>query len=171
MLDVWMNSQLWWNEHVKKMLNKIKIQINTLIYIMIFIWKVMLATMCHIYSTVIRLVLTHEITVWHMSSDANRSEITHQNYKNKLIKKLVKMQNKYLWIIINVYKIISIIILETETHIFLFNLYLNTRLVSFCWQHKKLNMKKMIRKTCEKIWRCFYHNNVSKNLITNEKQT
>ena len=133
------------------MLNKIKTQINMLIHIMIFIWKVMLATVCHIYSTVIRSVLTHRITVWHTDSDTNRSRMTCWNYKNRLIKKLVKMQNKCLQVIVSVYKIMSTAVLKTETHTSLLDLYLNTRLVSFCQQHKKSDMKKMIRKTCEKI--------------------
>ena len=63
-----------------------------------------------------------------------------------------------------------IIILETETHISLFNLYLNTRLVSFHQQHKKSDMKEIIRKTCEKIQKYFYHNNINKNFITDKKQ-
>ena len=81
-----------------------------------------------------------------MQSDTNlnmnESETTHQNYKNKSIKKLVKMQNKYLQIVINIYKIMLIIVLKTKTYIFLFNLYLNIRLVSFYQQHKKSDMKK-----------------------------
>ena len=62
-----------------------------------------------------------------------------------------------------------IIILEIKTYISLLNLYLNTRLVSFHQQHKKSDMKKMIRKTCEKIQKYFCHNNISKNFIINEK--
>ena len=150
-LDVWVDSQLQWDEHVKKMLNKMKTQINILVYITAFIWKVMLATICHIYSIVIRSVLTHRAAVWHMSLNVNRSEMTCQNYKNRSVKKLVKMQNKCLQVIADVYKITSTAVLETETHIFSFDLYLNTRLVSFHWQHKKSDMKEMIRKTCEKI--------------------
>ena len=43
------------------------------------------------------------------------------------------------------------VILKIKTHIFLFDLYLNIRLVNFHQQHKKLNVKKKIKKTCEKI--------------------
>ena len=77
MLNVWVNSQLQWDEHIKKMLNKMKIQINTLVCITAFIWEVMLAIACHIYSTVIRSVLTHRAVIWHTNSDINRSEMTH----------------------------------------------------------------------------------------------
>src|SRR5436189_4737333 len=98
-----------------------------------------------------------------MNLNMNRSKMTCQNYKNELIKKLIKMQNKCLQVIINAYKIMLIIILKIETHTLSLNLYLNTRLVSFYQQHKKSNMKKMIRKTCKKIQKHFYHNNVSKN--------
>ena len=119
--------------------------------IMIFIWKVILAIAHHIYSTVIRSVLMHKAAVWHMNPDMNKLRMTHQNYKNKLVKKLVKMQNKYLWVVINAYKIMSTTVLKIKTHIFLLDLYLNTRLVSFHQWHKKSDMKKMIKKTCKKI--------------------
>jgi len=133
------------------MLNKMKIQINILIHITTFIWEIILVTAHHIYNTVIRSILTHKTAVWHTNSDANESETTHQNYKNRLIKKLIKMQNKYLWVVINTYKIILTVVLETKTHTSSFNLYLNIRLVSFHQQHKKSDMKKIIRKTCKKI--------------------
>ena len=61
-------------------------------------------------------------------------------------------------------------VLKTETYTSLLNLYLNIRLVSFYQQHKKSDMKKMIRKTCKKIQRYLYHNNINKNLITDERQ-
>ena len=61
-------------------------------------------------------------------------------------------------------------VLETETHTFLLNLYLNTRLASFCQQHKKSDMKEMIRKTCKKIQKYLHHSNISRNLITDKKQ-
>src|SRR5436190_2256710 len=85
----------------------------------------------------------------------NRLKMTCQNYKNRLIKKLVKMQNKCLQVIVNAYKIILTIILKTETHTSLLNLYLNTRLASFHQQHKKSDMKEMIRKTCKKFKNIF----------------
>ena len=142
-----------------------------LVYITAFIWKVILITAHHIYSTVIRSVLMHEAAAWYTDLNMNESEIICWDYKNRSVKKLVKMQNKCLQVITSAYKIILMIILETETHISLLNLYLNTRLVSFCQQHKKSDMKELIRKTCEKIWRHLYHSNVSRNLITDEKQT
>ena len=152
------------------MLNKMKIQINMLVCIMTFIWEVTLATACHIYSAVIRPALAHGAAAWHTDPDVNRLKMTCWSYKNELVKKLVKMQNKCLWIITNIYKIMLITVLETETYTFLLDLYLNTRLVSFCQQHKKSDMKEMIRKTCKKIQRQFYHDNISKNLIINKRQ-
>ena len=151
------------------MLNKMKIQINILVHIMTFIWKIMLVTVYHIYSTVIRSVLTHRAAVWHTDSDTNKSEMTCWSYKNELIKKLVKMQNKYLWVVISTYKIMLMIVLETETHTFSLDLYLNTRLASFYQQHKKSDMKEMIRKTCKKIQKHLHHNNISRNLIINKR--
>ena len=151
------------------MLNKIKTQINMLVHIIAFIWRVTLATVYHIYSTVIRSVLMHEITIWHTDLNVNELRTTYQSYKNRLIKKLVKIQNKYLQVIVSIYKIMLIAILETETHIFLLDLYLNTRLVSFYQQHKKSDMKEIIRKIYKKIQRYLYHDNINRNFITNER--
>ena len=61
------------------------------------------------------------------------------------------------------------IILKTKTHIFLLDLYLNIKLISFYQQHKKSNMKKIIRKTCEKIQKHFYYDNISRNFIIDKK--
>lgn len=130
-LDVWVNLQLWWDEHVKKMLNKMKTQINVLIHIMTFTWEVMLTTARQIYNVMIRLAMTHDAVTWHLGSDAGVERAAWWDYKNSSIKKLAKMQNKCLWIIVRIYKVTLIIILKTETHIFLLNLYLNIRLVSF----------------------------------------
>ena len=46
-------------------------------------------------------------------------------------------------------------VLKTKTHTFLLDLYLNTRLASFHQQHKKLDMKEMIRKIYEKCENVF----------------
>ena len=63
------------------------------------------------------------------------------------------------------------IILEIKTYTSLLNLYLNIRLVSFHQQHKKSDMKELIRKTYEKIQKHFCHNNVSRDFIIDERQT
>ena len=64
-----------------------------------------------------------------------------------------------------------IIILKIKTHISLLDLYLNIKLVSFHQQHKKSDMKEIIKKTCKKIQKHFYYNNISKNFIIDKKQT
>ncbi len=81
---------------MKKILNKIKTQINTLIYIIIFTWEVTLVIACQIYNIMIKSAMTHSIIAWHMNSDTDVEKVTCQSYKNNLIKKLIKIQNKYL---------------------------------------------------------------------------
>ena len=65
-LEVWINSQLKWDAHVKKILSKMKTQINVLHRTTVSIWKVMFTRICHIYSAVVRSVLVYEAAVWHV---------------------------------------------------------------------------------------------------------
>jgi len=51
----------------------------------------MLATAHQIYSTVIRLTIIYNIIIWHMSPNTGIERVAYQSYKNKLIKKLVKI--------------------------------------------------------------------------------
>ena len=66
MLRIWLNSKLQWSEHVKIVLNKMKIQINAFIYIMIFIWNIIFVSACQIYSVIIKSALAHETVIWHL---------------------------------------------------------------------------------------------------------
>ena len=59
MLDIRMNPQLQWEEHVKKVADKMKIQTNTLARIIVLIWGVTLATARQIYSVVVRLAMAY----------------------------------------------------------------------------------------------------------------
>ena len=57
----------------------------------------------------------------------------------------------------DIYHIISISVLKTETFILLFNLYLNIKLVQFQLRYKKSDMKNLIKNACVKI-----HNKLQK---------
>ena len=75
-LGVWVDPQLRWGEHVKKVLNKMKTQTNALVRTMASTWGATLATARHIYSAVIRPALVHRAAAWHTGLDANRSGMT-----------------------------------------------------------------------------------------------
>ena len=87
MLRIWLNSKLWWNEHVKIMLNKIKIQINVLIHIMIFIWNIIFVSTHQIYSTIIKSILIYKVIIWYslQSERQKNKKITFKNFAIKII--------------------------------------------------------------------------------------
>ena len=67
MLKIWLNSKLWWSEHMKIILNKMKIQINILICITIFIWNIIFVSTCQIYNAIIKSALIHKAVIWHLT--------------------------------------------------------------------------------------------------------
>ena len=78
-------------------------------------------------------------------------EPTCRHHNKRLIKKLIKIQNKYLQVIARIYKTISIIIFEIKIYISSLNLYLNIRLTGFCHYHKKSEIEDIVKKACKKI--------------------
>ena len=94
MLKIWLNSKLQWNEHVKVMLSKMKIQINALICIIIFIWNVIFISACQIYNIIVRSVLAHETVIWHLTQSKKQKKFNAFNINEifnaflKIIKEL-----------------------------------------------------------------------------------
>ena len=149
MLRVWLNSKLWWNEHVKVVLDKMKTQINTLVHITAFIWSIIFASTWQIYSAIIRSALAHEAVIWH-SLQSEKQRDKKMSLKDSAVR-MTSIQNKCLWIVSEVYHAISISVLKTETFTSSLNLYLNTRLTQFWLRHKESDMKNLIKNACFKI--------------------
>ncbi len=146
--EVWLDFKLCWNKHIKVIKYKMIIQINALLCIMIFIWKVTFVSTWQIYSAVIRSVLIYKSVVWHLLSFL-KTAISHI-VKNIAVK-LTDIQNKCLQVISEVYKIMLIIILEIKIYISSLNLYLNVKLEKFCQCHKLLEMKELVVRSCRWI--------------------
>ena|SRR5436190_1938312 len=68
-LDVRVDSQLRWGEHVKKVTDKMKTQINALIQTIASTWRATLATARQIYNAVIRPVMVYGTAVWYSNLD------------------------------------------------------------------------------------------------------
>ncbi len=62
-LRVWLDSKLWWGEHVKVIKHKMATQANTLLRTTASTWGATFASMRQIYNTVVRLVLTYRLVV------------------------------------------------------------------------------------------------------------
>ena len=113
--------------------------------------------------------MIYKTAVWHSNSDKNKTATTCEWHSENSIQKLSKIQNKCLQIIAETYKVISITAFKTETHISFLDFHLNIRLAVFRQQHKNLNMKNLVKKTCEKMRTHFWHNNMNKE-FTRKKQ-
>ena len=133
-LKIWLDFKLCWNKHVKMIKCKIITQINALLHTIIFIWEVTFISAQQIYSVIIRSVLFFESAVWHLSFLSEQKTVSH-TVKNITVK-LTDIQNRCLQIILEVYKIILITALETETYILFLDLYLNIKLTKFCQYHR-----------------------------------
>ena len=120
-------------------------QINALLHIMIFIWEIMFISAQQIYSTVIRSVLIYKSAVWHLSSSL-KTAVSHI-VKSTAVK-LTDIQNRCLQVVSEVYKIILVVALETETYILSLDLYLNVKLTKFCQCHKQSEIKELVIKSC-----------------------
>ena len=147
-LKIWLNSKLWWNKHVKIILDKMKIQINTFICITVFIWSIIFVSACQIYSAIVRSALAHEAIIWY--STQLEKQKNKKFLKNSAVR-IINIQNKCLQIIFDIYCAILISILKTEMFISLLDLYLNVRLTQFQFRHKKSDMKNLIKNVCLKI--------------------
>jgi len=144
---------------VKIVLNKMKIQINAFICIIIFIWNIIFVSTYQIYNAIIKSALAHEAVIWY-STQSERQKSKKRFFKESAVK-MTSIQNKCLQIIFDIYHAISISVLKTETFIFLLNLYLNARLTQFQLRHKKSDMKNLIKNTylkiCSKLQQKRYH--------------
>ena len=133
--------------HVKKMLSKMKTQINILHRTTVSIWKVTFTRIHHIYSAVIRSVLVYEAAVWHVFISV-KSEMW--QFQSSAVK-LKKMQNKCLQTVAEIYRAISITVVKTEIYTSSLSIYLDFKVTSFYRYYKNAEMKKIITATCNKI--------------------
>ena len=67
---------------------------------------------------------------------------------NNMTVKLADIQNRCLQVISEIYKVMLIAVLETETYISSLDLHLNVKLGKFCQCHKQSEMKELVIKSC-----------------------
>jgi hypothetical protein len=72
-LSVQLDIKLKWSLHVKKIQDKIITQMLALIKLTISIWKVCFKKTRHVYSVVVRFVITYNSSTWHASHDRSNT--------------------------------------------------------------------------------------------------
>ncbi len=140
-LDVQIDTRLKWDSHVQKIQEKLTKQIMIFTKLSIFIWKKIFRKTRMLYIFVVRSILTYDVFVWHML----------KNKKSKMINKLAIIQNRCLRNIFRSFRIISISILKTETHVVFINLHLNQLQIQIKYRMRIANMSNIIRKKCKSI--------------------
>ena len=138
------NIKLKWHFHMKTIKIKMITQCMTLFKILIFIWKTFFIKTKQIYSTIIHSIMIYILTIWH--------EFINKLNKNSNNKFLV-MQNKYLCMITNVFKTISIQILKTKMIVLLFNVYLNRLQAKTRMRLRDSNRSQQIKAACDRMTR------------------
>jgi hypothetical protein len=116
-LSVQFDIKLKWDSHVKKIQNKIITQMLALIKLTISIWDVCFKKTRHVYSVVVRSVITYDNSTWHASHDRSDTTLF-------LTNKLINLQKQNLRTISETFRITSREILDVETQMQLIELHL-----------------------------------------------
>ncbi len=94
-----------------------------------------------LYIFVVRSIFIYDVFVWHMF----------KNKKSKIINKLVIIQNRCLWSIFELFRIISISILKIETNVVFIDLHLNQLQTQIKYRMRIASMSNIIRRKCKLI--------------------
>jgi hypothetical protein len=117
-LDVQMNSKLKWKSHIRAIQKKMITQMLTFSRLTAFTWEACFARARLIYSSVIRLAIIYESSVWYASHKRSISvSVTTTQF--------MKMQKIALRIVTENFRITSLKILKEETHVQFIHLHLS----------------------------------------------
>ena len=114
----------------------------TLIKISTFTWEITLKRAKRVYTAIIRSTMIYELTVWHIFKKIKKSRI---------LNKLIIIQNKCLRVITEIFKVTSIAVLETKSHVVSITNHLNQLQMNVRHRLTATNVVSLIKKTCQKI--------------------
>ncbi len=145
-LNVQLDIKLKWNSHIKKIQNKMITQMLALIRLTISTWKACFKKTKHVYSVVVRSVITYDSSTWHASHDRSDTTLF-------LTNKFINFQKQSLRTISEAFRATSRKILNVETQIQFIELH-------FAYLQTKIKMRlhenshnALIIKHCDKIKR------------------
>ena len=131
-LKLQINIKLKWHFHIKTF------------KILIFTWKMFFIKTKQIYLMIICSIMIYTLTIWYEFINK-----LNENPNNKFF----VTQNKYLRVIINVFKIILIWILKTKTIVLLFTVHLNRLQTKVKIQLRNSNCSQQIKAVYDKVTR------------------
>jgi hypothetical protein len=146
MLKVQFDIKFKWDSHVKKIHEKITTQMLALTRLTASTWKVCFKKTRHVYTTIVRSIITYEFNTWHVSHERSNSFM-------KFIKNLIDLQKQDLRIVCDAFKTIFHQLLDVETQISLIELHL-TLLQTKTWMRLHEKEHNVLTKAhCDKIKR------------------
>ncbi len=131
MLKIQFDIKFKWSSHVKKIHEKMTTQMLALTRFTASTWKVCFKKTRHVYTAIVRSIITYEFNTWHVSHERSNSFM-------KFIKNLIDLQKQNLRTVCDAFKTIFHQFLNVETQISFIELYL-TLLQTKTWMrlHEK----------------------------------
>ncbi len=145
-LSVQLDIKLKWNSHVKKIQNKMITQMLALIKLTIFIWETCFKKIKHVYSVVVRSVITYDNSTWHASHDRSDTTLF-------LTNKFIDFQKQNFRTINETFRVTSREILDVETQMQLIELHLTYLQTKIRMRLHEDSHNVLIIKHCDKIKR------------------
>jgi hypothetical protein len=145
-LKVQIDIKLKWESHVRKIQKKMIIQMLVLTRLIVFTWEVCFKKIKHVYSVVIRSVITYDSSTWHASHERFDIAIA-------LINKLIDLQKQKLRMMNDVFRVTLRQLLDVETQIQLIKLHLTYLQIKTRMRLQKRSQDALIINHCDKIKR------------------
>jgi hypothetical protein len=117
MLKMQLDIKFKWNLHVKKIHEKMTTQMLALTRLIASTWKVCFKKTKHVYTIVVKSIITYEFSTWHASHERSNSFM-------KFIKNLIDLQKQNLRIVCDAFKTTFHQFLNVEAQISLIKLHL-----------------------------------------------
>ncbi len=117
MLKMQLNIKLKWDSHVNKIHEKMTTQMLALTRFIASTWEVCFKKTRHVYTIVVRSIITYEFNTWHASHERSNSFM-------KLIKNLIDLQKQSLRTVCDAFKTTFHQLLNVEAQISLIELHL-----------------------------------------------
>jgi hypothetical protein len=116
-LKVQLDIKFKWNSHVKKIHEKMTTQMLALTRLTASTWKVCFKKTRHVYTAIVRSIITYEFSTWHASHERSNSFM-------KFIKNFIDLQKQSLRIVCDAFKTTFHQLLDVETQISFIELHL-----------------------------------------------
>jgi hypothetical protein len=148
MLKVQLDIKFKWDSHVKKIHEKMTTQMLAFTRLIASTWKICFKKTRHVYTAIVRSLITYEFSTWHVSHERSNSFM-------KFIKNFIDLQKQDLRIICDAFKTIFHQFLNVETQISFIELHLTllqtkTRMKLYEKEHNVFT-----KAHCDKIKRKF----------------